>query len=87
MTTENFSAPEESSFGGMSGSGKERTYVTKQGDTLEDVAAFFYGDPVHRQRIIDDNPEIASLAPGDTVPAGTTLKVGEDSERGDTVAS
>ncbi len=76
----------ESSFGQMSGSGKDRTYTTKQGDTLEDLAAFFYGDPVHRQRLIDDNPEVAALPPGDALPAGMTLHVSEDAERGDTVA-
>lgn len=75
----------ESSFGQVIGSGKERVYITKPGDTLEDIAAFFYGDPVHRQRIIDDNPDFAGLSPGETVPAGTRLSVGLDPERGDTV--
>ena len=77
---------DESRFGRMSGSGMERTYVTKQGDTLEDIAAYFYGDPAQRQRLIDDNPAFASLAPGETVPAGTTLAVSEDPNRGDSVA-
>ncbi len=76
----------ESNFGQASGSGMDRVYTTKQGDTLEDLAAFFYGDPVHRQRLIDDNPDFASLPSGETVPAGTTLKVSEDATRGDTVA-
>ena len=76
----------ESSFGQTSGSGMDRVYTTKQGDTLEDIAAFFYGDPAHRQRLIDDNPDFASLPSGGTVPAGTTLKVSEDAARGDTVA-
>ena len=75
----------ESSFGQTSGSGMDRVYTTKQGDTLEDIAAFFYGDPAHRQRLIDDNPDFASLPPGETMPAGTTLHVSEDAGRGDTV--
>ena len=57
----------ESNFGTVVGSGLDRTYITKQGDTLEAIAAFFYGDPVHRQRLIDDIPDFASLQPGDTV--------------------
>ena len=76
----------ESNFGQTSGSGMDRVYTTKQGDTLEDLAAFFYGDPVHRQRLIDDNPDFTSLQPGEAVPAGTTLRVSEDPSRGDTVA-
>ena len=85
-------ASQESSFGQTSGSGLERTYVTKQGDTLEDIAAYFSGDPVQRQRLIDDNPAFASLPPGETVPAGTMLAVSEgpnrrDSVPGDTAAS
>ena len=85
MTTENYSAPDEANFGQTSGEGTERTYVTKQGDTLEDIAAYFYGDPIHRQRLIDDNPDLAAVQPGDSVPAGMTLRVGLDPERGDAV--
>lgn len=77
----------ESDLGSVSGSGKMRTYTAKQGDTLEAIAAYFYGSEVQRQRLIDDNPDFAALQPGDTVPAGTVLQVGEDPERGDAVAS
>ena len=85
MTTENYRSPQEASFGQTSGEGRERSYVTKQGDTLEDIAAYFYGDPVQRQRLIDDNPDLAAVQPGDTVPAGMQLTVGLDPERGDAV--
>lgn len=77
---------DQSLWGQASGSGAERTYVTKAGDTLEDVAAFFYGDPAHRQRLIDDNPELASINPGDQVAGGTRIAVTEEAERGDAVA-
>ena len=85
MTTENYSSPDETGFGQTSGEGTERTYVTKQGDTLEDIAAYFYGDPVHRQRLIDDNPDLAAVQPGESAPAGMTLRVGLDAARGDAV--
>ena len=31
-------------YGKVEGAGKDRVYITKEGDTLDDVAAFFYGD-------------------------------------------
>ena len=71
--------------GSVVGSGAERVYVTKAGDTLEALAGFFYGDIAHRQRLLDDNPELAGRS-GD-LPAGTRLRVPEDPTRGDTVAS
>jgi len=45
-------------YGQVTGSGMGRVYTTKEGDTLEDVAAFFYGDPAQKQRLLDDNPDI-----------------------------
>lgn len=77
---------DETSFGRTVGSGKERSYTTKPGDTLESIAAYFYGAEVQRQRIIDDNPAFAIVQPGDTLPVGTLLQVGDDPERGDTPA-
>lgn len=71
-------------YGKVSGAGKERVYVTKEGDTLGDIAAFFYGDSQQQQRLIDDNPE---LNPDEAVPAGMRLRVSEDAERGDTASS
>ena len=67
----------KSEFGTVRGSGLDRTSTTK--------AAFFYGDSVHRQRLIDDNPDSASLHAGEPVPAGSTLQVSEDASRGDIV--
>jgi phage tail protein X len=72
-------------WGQTEGSGLERTYVTKPGDTLEDIASYFYGDPAQRQRLIDDNPDLARWQPGDQVPGGTRITVGEDEARGDSV--
>lgn len=74
-------------WGQTTGSGTERTYVTKPGDTLEDVAAFFYGDATHRQRIIDDNPELADIETGAQVAGGTRIAMTEDAARGDAVST
>ncbi|MBA3339308.1 MAG: tail protein X [Geodermatophilaceae bacterium] len=68
-------------YGQASGGGLERSYTTKEGDTLDDLAGFFYGDAAHRQRLLDDNPELAADAP---LAPGTRLRVPEDAERGDT---
>ncbi len=73
-------------WGTARGTGTEREYISKPGDTLEVIAAFFYGDAVQRQRIIDDNPDWAGYQEGAGLPAGTVLKVGEDAERGDTIS-
>ena len=74
-----------SAYGQVTGSGRDRTYTTKEGDTLEDVAALFYGDPTHTQRLLDDNPELTADSPALT--PGMTLRVAEDAERGDAVSS
>ena len=75
----------ESDFGTVQGAGAERTYMTRPGDTLEAIAAYFYGSEEHRSRLVEENPDFASTAPGDTLPAGTTLRVSFDPDRGDTV--
>lgn len=72
-------------YGQATGSGSERVYTTKDGDTLEDLAGFFYGDAAHRQRLIDDNPELAEQ--DGPLPPGLRLRIPEDPERGDAVAS
>ena len=73
-----------SEFGIVHGSGMGREYVTREGDTLEAIGAYFYGDPVHAQRLIDDNPSVQAYS-GKPLPAGIRLKVSEDASRGDAV--
>lgn len=69
--------------GKTSGSGMGREYVTRDGDTLEAIGAYFYGDPVHAQRLIDDNPQLQGHS--GPLAAGMRLKVSEDASRGDAV--
>lgn len=76
--------PSASAAGSVVGSGLERVYITKEGDRLEDVAAFFYGSPEHHQRLRDDNPSVAGWS--GPLPAGTRLNVSEDTSRGDAVS-
>ena len=76
---------ESGGYGQVTGSGAERVYITKEGDMLADLAGFFYGDAAHRQRLLDDNPELAQE--GEPLPAGLRLRIPEDPERGDAVAS
>ena len=78
---------ESGEYGQVTGSGTERVYITKEGDMLADVAGFFYGDAAHRQRLLDDNPELAQGGVSDPLPAGMRLRIPEDPERGDAVAS
>jgi hypothetical protein len=68
------------------GSGLDRMYTTKAGDRLEDIAAYFYGDPVQKQRLIDDNPTLSQFD-GVELPAGLEMHVGEDASRGDAISS
>jgi hypothetical protein len=75
-----------SSEGKVEGAGLGRRYTTKAGDKLEDIAAYFYGDPVHKQRLIDDNPALSAFD-GRELPAGLTINVSEDASRGDAVSS
>ncbi len=78
-------AADMGTWGSVSGSGRERMYTTKEGDTLEDIAAFFYGDSTQKQRLLDDNPELhkdmVQLSPG------MQLRVSEDAQRGDVSSS
>lgn len=83
---ENAYEQDQSRWGQLSGSGVDRAYISKPGDTLEDLASFFYGDPAQRQRIIDDNSDWATLKPGAALPGGSRLKMSEDAARGDSVA-
>ncbi len=76
---------ESNGSGQVSGSGLERIYTTKEGDTLPDLAAFFYGDSGQAQRLIDDNPALPTDR--ESLPPGTPLRVPEDLSRGDAVAS
>ena len=72
---------ETGDYGQVTGAGRERVYTTKEGDTLADIAAFFYGDSSHTARLLSDNPELNR----DTlvVPAGMRLRVSEDADQGD----
>ena len=76
---------ETGELGQVTGSGLERIYTTKEGDTLADLAAFFYGDPGQAQRLIDDNPDLSTES--ESLPPGTPLRVPEDPSRGDAVTS
>lgn len=85
MTTDRYER-DQGLWGQASGSGLERTYVTKPGDTLNDVAGFFYGDAAHHVRLVEENPDLSRWAPDDQIPGGTRIKVSEDASRGDTTA-
>ncbi len=50
----------DSEFGMVHGSGTGREYVTREGDTLEAIGAYFYGDPIHAQRLIDDKLPVSA---------------------------
>ena len=68
--------------GTVTGSGESRMYTTKMGDTLEEIAAFFYGDPAHKQRLLDDNPELRDYS-APKLPGGMQIRVSKDAGRGD----
>ncbi|MGH2587139.1 MAG: hypothetical protein ACRDJE_19675 [Dehalococcoidia bacterium] len=72
--------------GVVTGAGLERMYTTRPGDRMEDVAAYFYGDAVQKQRLIDDNPWLAEYD-GKEMPGGLEIHVGEDPNRGDAVST
>lgn len=75
-----------SNAGAVTGSGLDRTYISREGDTLEAIGAYFYGDPAQKQRLIDDNPSLQAYD-GKPLPAGFEIKVSEDTSRGDTVST
>jgi len=70
-------------WGKASGSGQSRMYTTRPGDALEGIAAYFYGDVKHVQRLLDDNPFLSHYA--GPLPGGVEIKVSEDAARGDSV--
>ena len=83
-TTDSPVTPAETSdHGQVIGQGMSRQYVTRAGDTLEAIGAYFYGDPKHAQRLRDDNPQLATYH--GALPGGLRLQVGEDPNRGDTL--
>lgn len=69
--------------GTVIGSGMNRIYVSRAGDSMAAIAAFFYGDATHRQRLLDDNPELEKYM--GALPGGLRIRVSEDAARGDTV--
>lgn len=71
-------------YGQVIGSGKDRVYVTREGDTLEAIAAYFYGDAQHTQRLRADNPALDRWEQGAPLPAGFRMNVPVDPARGDT---
>lgn len=82
-TVNTTAAEAQSDHGTVIGSGLERVYVTREGDTLEAIGAYFYGDPVQAQRLLDDNPEMNLRQYGEKLPGGLRIKAGEDAARGD----
>lgn len=68
---------DSSNFGTVTGAGAERVYVTKDGDTFEAIATYFYGAEVHKQRILDENPS-AMIYNNLRIPGGVSLRVSED---------
>ena len=71
----------DAGYGQRSGRSTGREYVTRDGDTLEAIGAYFYGDPIHAQRLLDDNPQLQGHS--GPLPAGMRLKVSDDASRGD----
>jgi len=57
-----------------------QTYTTKQGDTLELIAAQAYGDPNQYPKIQDTNNLSFTTLPGSQLPTGTSLIIPEDTE-------
>ena len=70
----------DAKYGQLSGGSTGREYVTRDGDTLEAIGAYFYGDPIHAQRLLDDNPQLQGHS--GPLPAGMRLKVSDDADRG-----
>ena len=75
---------ETGGHGQVTGSGRERVYTTKEGDTLADLAAFFYGDSSHTARLLRENPELN--ADTTELQAGMRLRISDDADRGDAVS-
>ena len=64
--------------GATEGEGADRLYFTKPGDSLEDIAAFFYGSSGRRDRIEAENPQVAGMDQLATLPPGLCLRVPAD---------
>ena len=75
---------ETGDYGQVTGAGRERVYTTKEGDTLADLAAFFYGDSSHTARLLRENPELN--ADTTELQAGMRLRISDDADRGDAVS-
>jgi P2-like prophage tail protein X len=52
-----------------------RTYVARDGDMIDAVAASYYGDtaPETLRRVLDANPGLAAIGP--RLPAGTRIEL------------
>lgn len=69
-------AVDTSSHGTVIGSGAERVYITKDGQSVDELAAYFYGDAAHAVRIRDENPVLAGFS--GALPGGLRLVISED---------
>jgi hypothetical protein len=85
FTATEAAAAVETAEGTVSGAGLDRVYTTRAGDTLEVIAAYFYGTEIQRQRLLDDNPDLNLEQYGGSLPGGIRIRVSEDVSRGDTV--
>lgn len=66
------------------GSGVQRSHIVRQGETLSDIANFYYSDPNQWERVLDANPNLADefeLSSGQQllIPAKRGVKVEESS--------
>lgn len=68
-------AVDTSSHGTVVGSGAERTYIAREGQTVEEIAAYFYGDAAHTQSLFDQNPYLEQR--GSALPGGLPIRIHE----------
>lgn len=71
--------PTPEQYGQTFGEGLNRSYVTKEGDTPESVAAYFYGSESRRDALKDRNPAIAGYAEMASIRPGMRLRVPDES--------
>ena len=57
-----------------------QTYTTKQGDTVEQIAASAYGNANDHDKILDVNQLQTTLTATSTIPTGTQLIIPRDTE-------
>lgn len=57
-----------------------QTYTTKQGDTVEQIAAAAYGSTSDQDKILDVNQLQVPLTGTSTIPTGTKLIIPPDTE-------